>query len=102
MRCRRFFQYLLMPSLNAAISFTKSNAITVFVGKDLNLNVPWLSDVLLHQHNVVSKGIPCFRFGTLQLLRKLVWRIDNSHSLPTSTLYCLQKNWISNLLSLDL
>jgi len=97
---RRFLENLLMSPLNTAISLTKRNAVTVLVCKHLNLNVSRRSDVLLHEHNIVTERAPCLALRTLQLLSELVRRLSNPHALTSSALDSLEQDRIANLLCL--
>src|SRR6266536_3533970 len=86
-----------MPSLKTAVSFPQSHSITMLIRKDLNLNMPRGSNILLNQHHIIPKRISSLTLGTLQLIQKLLLIKRNSHALPTTTLNCLNHNRKPNL-----
>ena len=44
-----------MPSLHRAVAFVHVNVIPVLITEDLDFNVPWVFDILLHNLVIVLK-----------------------------------------------
>src|SRR6185312_13257238 len=77
---RRFFEQLLVPALNAAFALAQTHDISVLVGKNLELNVARVLDILLHVEIAVAEGRCGFRLCSRIEHWEFRLRADDSHS----------------------
>ena len=73
----------------------------MLVSEHLYLNMPWLLDVLLNEHMVVTETLHAFSLGGIKLIKEFAFMLYNSHSFPTTAKRCLEHDWESNLVRLS-
>lgn len=54
---RRFFDNLLVAALHSTVAFVHVDVVAQFVTKDLNFDMAWMHDVLLHDHVVIVEAL---------------------------------------------
>src|SRR5215212_2996421 len=69
-----------MPTLNGTFAFAEVNAVPVFIGQDLNLNVPRTLDVTLDIDRTVLKSGESFCLRRFELPKQLIFRPDDAHT----------------------
>ena len=55
--CRRFFQHLLVTTLNRTIALHEVYAVALCVAKHLNFNVPRTLHIFFNQHGLIAKTV---------------------------------------------
>ena len=95
-RCRSFFDDLLVAPLDRAVAFVEVQAVTVLIGKDLNLHVPWLEHVFFHQHPRVAKRRLCFTLGRSQGLGQLADVLDHLHAFAATARCGLEQHRVAD------
>lgn len=70
--CFTLFSYLLVASLDGALSLRKVQHVAVFIAHDLNLDVPGLLDKLFDEDSSVSKERCSFFCTSIQILARRV------------------------------
>lgn len=91
---------LLMPSLDGAIPLVKVDIISMFVSKNLNFDMPWLLDVFLDKHMVITETLHAFPLCRIELIEELWLLHDDSHSLTTSSKRGFEHHWEPNFMGL--
>ncbi len=86
-----------MPPLNRAFSLAKIDAVPVFVGEDLNLDVPRPLNVTLDVHIPVLESRRRFGRGCFQRVREFIFRIDDPHPAAAAAAGRLNDYGIANL-----
>ena len=69
----RFFNELLMPSLERAIAFSECERASAAVAEDLHFDVPCARDVLFEIRAAVAEITRAESSHGLEFRRKLVW-----------------------------
>jgi hypothetical protein len=80
-----FFNNLLMPSLNRAISFIKIHVISMLISEDLDFNMSWLADVFLNNNMIIIKTLHCFSLCSIKLISEFTFIHNDSHTFATSS-----------------
>jgi hypothetical protein len=80
-----FFNHFLMSSLHRAISLIQVYIISMFITKNLYLNMPWLFDIFFNKHHIISKTFFSFSFCSIKLFKELFFFLDDSHSFTASS-----------------
>ncbi len=82
---RRFFDDLLMASLQAAFTLTEVDDVAVTVGEDLHLDVPGPQHESLEEQRVVAERGGRLAAGTGQRGRQILGALDQTHALAAAT-----------------
>ena len=56
-RAGRFLDHFLVPALDRALALVEVDHVALAVAHELDLDMPWLLDKLLHEHPVVAKAV---------------------------------------------
>ncbi len=78
-----------MPTLNGAFTLKQMNNMTMFISKNLKLNMTWFIDILFKENRIVAKRGFRFSFRTLNRLLQLSFRVNNPHSFSATPRCCL-------------
>lgn len=89
----RLFNYLLMATLNRAVTLIHVNVVTVLVTKDLYLNVARVLDILFNDHVIVVKPFLCLSLGSVELVHELFLVPHDSHSFTATAKRCFKHDW---------
>ena len=93
---RGFFHDLLMAPLDRAVAFIKVQAMTLLVGKHLDLHMPRLEQVLLHQHLPVAEGRQRLTLGGGEGFSQLADVLDHLHALATAARRGLEQHRVAD------
>src|ERR1700733_1630255 len=94
---RRFFNQLLMASLNGALAFEQRDHVPMLIGQHLELDVARLLDELLHVKLAVAEGIGRFRVRCVEQVRQFLRTAPNPHAAATAACLGFENDWIANL-----
>src|SRR3954452_19977836 len=67
----RFFQQLLVTTLDAALALAEADYLSIRVAHDLELDVPRLLDELLHVEVAVAEGVRSFGLSGVEHIWQL-------------------------------
>jgi hypothetical protein len=81
---RRFFEHLLMATLNAAFPFTKVYGPTVSVRQHLDLNVFRARKQALNVDSAIAERSHGFSSCTSRCLFELAWFVNSAHAFSSS------------------
>ena len=97
--CRGFFHDLLMTTLDRAVAFIEVQAMTLLVGKHLDLDMPRLEQVFLHQHLPVAERRQRLTLGGGQGFGQLADVLDHLHALATAARRGLEQHRVADTLT---
>src|SRR5277367_5570824 len=86
-----------MAALYGAVAFAEVDAVAVFVGKHLNLDVPGAIDELFEIDFAGAEGPLGFAAGAVEGALHLVNRMNGTHSLAASAGRSLEHDRIADL-----
>ena len=95
-----FFNDFLVSALDGAVTLVEMNVVAKLIAEDLDLDVPWLGDVLLDEDAVVGEGLEGLSLAGLKRLHEFVSVPDDSHALASSAGNCLDQHRILHLVGL--
>jgi UDP-3-O-acyl-N-acetylglucosamine deacetylase len=97
---RRFFNHLLISSLNRTFSFIQINDVTMFVAKDLHegaskdnplliethlkFDVARIVNELLDKHAIITEAGRCFAFAQSEILARFFIVPGHTHAFTTT------------------
>jgi hypothetical protein len=81
---RSLLNDLLVPSLDRAVPLVKMDIVAMFVSKHLNFDMSRLFYILLDKHMIITEAFHAFPFGGFELLKKLRFIHDNSHTFAST------------------
>ena len=84
-RRRRFFEKLLMPALDRAVSFSEMRDMTTVVGDDLHFDMTGFEKVSFKVDGIVAERALCLRLGRLKGASEIVGFIDDTHTAASPT-----------------
>jgi hypothetical protein len=99
-RRRRFLEHLLVAALHRAIALKQVHALSVRIGKDLELDVPRVGQVLLEQHALVTEGRLRFTPGRGERGGEPVAALDDAHALAAAAGRSLDEHRITHRVGL--
>ncbi len=100
-RRRRFLDDLLVAALDRTITLVQVQAVTVLIGKDLNLHVARFEDVFLNQHPRVAKGRLRLTLSRLQRFGHIRFTLDHLHAFAAPAGGGLEQHRVANLFCSD-
>ncbi len=81
----RFLDHFLVAALDGAVALVEVQAVAVLVGKYLDLHVPRLEQVFLHEHARVAERGLRFALGRLQCFDQVGFSLDDLHAFAAAT-----------------
>eukprot|EP00158_Paraphelidium_tribonemae_P005282 Partr_v1_DN27264_c0_g2_i1_m38418 len=101
-RSGRLLDHLLMTPLHTAVTLKQVDGITVRITKHLHLHMPRRNQILFNQHTIITKRLARLTLGRLEHDVEIIGRLDDTHSLATTTLDSLDQHRIADLCRLSL
>src|SRR5690606_14018637 len=95
-RCRCFFQYLLMAALHRAITLTKPDSILVLIGKYLDLHVTWVLQEFFHIDFRITESCTSFGLGHGDGIQQSCFGMHDTHATATATAGSLDDDRITD------
>src|SRR5579859_2846278 len=96
-RRRRRLDDLLVPALHGTIPITEINGIAVFIGKDLDFDVPRSLEKLFHVHGRVAERALGFLPGHGHRIDQCSLRMHDAHAATAASARCLDDDRIADL-----
>src|SRR5581483_8271837 len=96
-RLRRFFQKLLMPTLDRALALAEIDALAVFIGHYLNFDVTRTLDIALNVNVAVLERGGCFSRSGFQRVSEFTFRVNDAHSATATAAGCFDDDGITDL-----
>ena len=81
---RRLLEHLLMTPLDGTVALADSDDVTVRIGKELHLHVPWPLEVALAVEGAVAERAFGLPRGGRECVVELCGRADDAHPAPAS------------------
>src|SRR5258708_5267657 len=82
-RRRALLQHLLVLALQRAVALADMDHVAMAVGKHLDLDVPWMVEILLDIDLIVAEGGAGLRLGHAQVRREISRAARRLHAAPT-------------------
>ena len=97
--CRtwRLLDQLLVVSLDGAVTLAQMNDISIFIGKNLELDVFWMLYKMLQIHSSISKCCFCFFLCGIKCHFELFRSLSHTHAFSTTAKCCLDNHRIADL-----
>ena len=86
-----------MPPLQRAFSFTEVNAVTMFIGKNLDFNMARIFDPLLHINFPIAEGSLGLARSSIEGRFQFLGRAHQAHALSPAPGRGLEHDGISHL-----
>ena len=98
-RCRRFFQDLLVTTLERAVAIAQVYGVALAIGQHLNFHVAWVAEELLEIDHRVSERRA--RFGACQFgrLDEVFFVMNDTHAAAATATSGLDNNRVAHFTS---
>jgi len=87
---RRELYYLLMPSLDRAVSLIKMNDVALFVSQHLYFDVLRVFQIFLDEDIIYAEGFGCLALGASVFVDYVLFVADYSHAASAAACCCFQ------------
>src|SRR6185436_15366884 len=96
-RCGRFLEHLLMAPLHRAVALAEVDGVPVLVGEHLDLDVPWVLEVLLHVYDRVRERRLRLRTRHRDCVQQRGLGMDDAHAATTPATGRLDDHGVADL-----